>query len=56
MRFVASRPCDKCEMMCLEDELTVCYHFDNMTILGRLCDHCVRAWLEHEKSLKDGNE
>ena len=39
-------------MMCLVDELTVCVHYDNNQILGRLCDHCVRAWLEHEKSLK----
>ena len=56
MKFVASRPCDGCGMMCLEDELTVCYHFDHMTILGRLCGNCVGDWLEYEKSRKDVDE
>ena len=40
--------CHKCEIVLPDSELTVCYHYDEVTILGVLCDRCVQAWFAFE--------
>ena len=51
MKILPTVECDKCELTFLEEDITVCYHYETKEILGHLCDLCVADWLEHLDTL-----
>ena len=53
MKFIMTMKCDRCGLVCVEDELTVCIHYDTEEVLGRLCEDCVQDWLKHLDTLED---
>ena len=54
--IISTRTCDKCNLICVERELTVCIHYDTQEVLGHLCDDCVKDWLKHLDTLDEGAE
>jgi hypothetical protein len=40
--------CHKCEIILPDENLIICYHYDQETVLGVLCDECCQAWLAFE--------
>ena len=51
--IIGFEACSKCNAMCVSEELTVCVHYDNGEILGKLCDICVAEWLKHLDTLDE---
>ena len=54
--IISTRTCDRCSLICVEDELTVCIHYDTDEVLGHLCDDCVQDWLKHLDTIDEGTE
>ena len=48
--------CDKCKCIYPDEDITVCYNFDESEILGFLCDACVKDWLDYEQSCREGKQ
>ena len=55
-RVVKVTLCDKCQCVFPDEDITVCYNFDESEILGFLCDACVRDWLDYEQSCREGDQ
>lgn len=43
--------CSRCEGLWPEKMLTVCIHYDTEEVLGEMCPHCVKDWLEYLDTL-----
>lgn len=43
--------CHKCEGIFPDQWLTTCYAYDDMRVIGVLCDECLQGWFEYERRM-----
>lgn len=49
MIIIDTEECSRCGLICTEDELTTCIHYETLEELGKLCPDCVQDWLKQVK-------